>query len=399
MSPSLVSRNADLKRLRDEGFEIQVKDNHLLLLHVPYVTPARIVAYGTLVSTLNLNGDAVMTPDTHVVYFHGERPSRADGAVVPNLLHSSGTTRLTEAITVDFSFSNKPEQGFSNYFDKMTSYANILWGHALQLDPEATPKTYVVHEDEDDDSPFLYADSASTRAEIAAINAKLKLNKIAIVGVGGTGSYILDLVAKTPVREIHLFDGDKFLQHNAFRAPGAARKEDFANTPRKVNYHADRYAMMRTGIVPHPYDIDNYNRDELATMDFVFLAAEGGTTKRLVVQTLEDAGIPFIDVGMGVYRVRESLAGVLAVTTSTNGRRDHVHVGRRIDFTDSDEEGVYAQNIQIADLNALNATLAVIRWKKLYGVYLDLEQEHYSAYTLDGNHLLNEDHPDDGQGS
>jgi tRNA A37 threonylcarbamoyladenosine dehydratase len=44
--------------------------------------------------------------------------------------------------------------------------------------------------------------------------------------MGGTGSYILDLVAKTAVMEIHLFDGDDFNQHNAFRAPGAASLED-----------------------------------------------------------------------------------------------------------------------------------------------------------------------------
>jgi hypothetical protein len=44
------------------------------------------------------------------------------------------------------------------------------------------------------------------------------------------------------------------------------------------------------------------------------------------------------------------------------------------------------------DLNALNACLAVIRWKRLYGFYRDLEGEHHSLYTIDGNHLLNEDH-------
>ncbi|WP_318271316.1 ThiF family adenylyltransferase [Sphingobacterium cellulitidis] len=46
---------------------------------------------------------------------------------------------------------------------------------------------------------------------------KLERQKIAIIGLGGTGAYILDMVAKTPVKEIHLFDGDSFDQHNAFR--------------------------------------------------------------------------------------------------------------------------------------------------------------------------------------
>ena len=36
---------------------------------------------------------------------------------------------------------------------------------------------------------------------------------------------------------------------------------------------------------------------------------------------------------------------------------------------------------------------AVIKWKKLFGFYADLEHEHHSAYTIDGNHLTNEDSP------
>lgn len=394
MSPSPVARSTDLQRLRDEGYEIEVRDSHLLVHHVPHVTPSKAMAYGTLVSTLALNDDTTIPPDTHVVSFIGERPSRADGSEIPNLMHSASTTALTPNITVNFSFSNKPEAGFPDYFAKMTSYVHILWAYAQQLDANATPKSFVVHEDDDPDSVFLYADSASTRAGISAISAKLRLHKVAIVGVGGTGSYILDLVAKTPVREIHLFDGDRFLQHNAFRAPGAASKDDFAGMPHKVAYYEQRYAVMRHGIVAHPYDIDETARAELEDMDFVFLAAEGGTTKRLIVETLERVGIPFVDVGMGVYPVNESLAGVLAVTTSTTGQREHVHVKKRIDFTDTDAENDYDLNIQIADLNALNAALAVIRWKKLFGFYADLEYEHFTAYTIDGNHLVNEDAPE-----
>lgn len=395
MSPTPVALSPDLQKLRSEGYEIEIREGHLLVHHVPYVTPSGNVAYGILVTVLTLNGDVTTAPADHIVHFVGELPSKLGGGEVPNLIHDPSTRALTETITVNYSFSNKPEAGLPDYFEKMTWYINILWGYALQLDPTATPKTFIVREDDDPDTVFEYADSASTKAEIVTISNKLKLNKIAIVGVGGTGSYILDLVAKTPVHEIHLYDGDRFLQHNAFRAPGAAAREDFTAMPFKVDYFADRYAPMRRGIVPHPVFIDETSVDELRTMDFVFLSAEGGPTKHLIVETLEDAGVPFIDVGMGVYRAGESLAGVLAVTTSTPAIRDHVRAKKRIDFSDTDGENDYDLNIQIADLNALNAALAVIKWKKLFGFYADLEQEHYAVYTIDGNHLLNEDQPDE----
>ena len=48
-------------------------------------------------------------------------------------------------------------------------------------------------------------------------------------------------------------------------------------------------------------------------------------------------------------------------------------------------------NIQIADLNALNASLAIVKWKKLRGFYADPENEHFSTYTIDGNLIINEE--------
>ncbi|MGY2747872.1 hypothetical protein ACVWZ8_005054 [Arthrobacter sp. UYCu723] len=47
----------------------------------------------------------------------------------------------------------------------------------------------------------------------------------------GTGSYILDQIAKTWVDRIILVDGDEFENHNAFRAPGAAALETLQTRP------------------------------------------------------------------------------------------------------------------------------------------------------------------------
>jgi hypothetical protein len=68
-----------------------------------------------------------------------------------------------------------------------------------------------------------------------------------------------------------------------------------------------------------------------------------------------------------------------------------VNLEDRIPFSDGDGPDEYRTNIQIADLNALNAVLAVVKWKKLCGFYGDLDREHFCAYTLDGNSLVNED--------
>jgi len=127
-------------------------------------------------------------------------------------------------------------------------------------------------------------------------------------------------------------------------------------------------------------------------MAFVFLTMEGGAVKRAIVEALHAFGVEFVDVGLGVYETNGALGGLVRVTASTAARRDHVLAPGGIPFPDDDSTDDYDRNIQIADLNALNAALAVIRWKKRAGFYADLEREHSSTYTIDGNHLLNE-HP------
>src|SRR3546814_16536523 len=80
---------------------------------------------------------------------------------------------------------------------------------------------------------------------------KLMGERVAIVGLGGTGAYVLDQVAKTAVARIDLFDDDYYLQHNAFRAPGAASLEDLRERPTKVHHFARVYSRLQRHIVPH----------------------------------------------------------------------------------------------------------------------------------------------------
>jgi hypothetical protein len=117
---------------------------------------------------------------------------------------------------------------------------------------------------------------------------------------------------------------------------------------------------------------------------------DANDVKKEVVEKLEEWGKPFIDVGMGIQLENGSLLGILRITTSTITKHDHIKAKNRIPFSDTGNNE-YSKNIQVADLNALNAALAVIKWKKLSGFYFDLEKEYFSTYTVDGNMLTNED--------
>jgi hypothetical protein len=400
MSQKPISRSADLTRLRNDGYDLEIRSDHLLVKDVPYVAAGRIVKRGILVMPLKLAGDVTVKPENHVTHFIGEFPRRADDTLIDTIGNvGNARSKLGEGVEIDQTFSAKPmPSGFyENYYDKVTQYVTILSGYAQKIEPGVTAKRFrPVAADGDEETVFKYIDTASTRAEIGAVTAKLAaVKKIAIVGLGGTGSYVLDLVAKTPAREIHLFDGDDFLQHNAFRSPGAPSLEELVAMPKKAAYFKGIYDKMRNGIFVHENYIGPENVDELREMSFVFMCMEG-TAKKLIVEKLEEFGLAFVDVGMGVYLSEGSLGGILRVTTSTPAQRDHVR--KRVSFSDDADRNEYDVNIQIADLNALNAALAVIKWKKLMGFYQDLDFEHHCTYTIGGNMLRNEDVPAEAVG-
>lgn len=358
---------------------------------VPYVNAQRQVRTGTLISSLNLAGDVAQNPDPHTIFFDGEYPCAAAGTRIQQIAHQSADVNLGHGLIAKHMFSSKPaETGrYADYFHKMTTYAGILAGPAAVLKPGLNARIFREPEEEEG-SIFNYTETASDRAGIGALTDLLMKEKVAIIGVGGTGSYILDFVAKTPAREIRLFDGDEFLQHNAFRAPGASSIDELREAPKKVDYLKSIYSKMHRGIIAHAVALDETNLYLLDGITFAFICIDGGEAKRLVVEKLEALAVPFVDVGMGLELVDGSLGGILRVTASTPQNREHVHQGR-ISFAGGGEDDVYATNIQVADLNALNAVLAVIKWKKIRRFYRDLEGEHHSTYTTDGNMLLNSD--------
>lgn len=387
MSIIPIDRSPDLLRLRTDGYNIQVtKAGFLAVRDVPYVNSKCEIASGILVSNLDLAGDITARPQDHTIKFVGEYPCDSTGKTLDVLRHQSGTYDCGSGVVAQHSFSRKPVRGhYEDYHEKMTAYVALLGKYVAAIDAHATARTHKVIEPENDDSPFNYLDTASARAEINTITEKLVQDAVAIIGVGGTGSYVLDLVAKTPVKKIHIFDADRFLTHNAFRAPGAPAIEELRQQPLKVEYFASIYSRMHRGIVPHPFHIDTANVDELNGMSFVFLCMEGGAAKRAVVDKLEALGTPFVDVGMGLSVKRNTIRGILKTIISLPDARERARA--RISFAADDPNNEYDKNIQITDLNALNACLAVIAWKKSRGFYLNFGKERFVSYTV-SNSLL-----------
>lgn len=288
MSHRLIDRSSDLKQLRDEGYDLEIRDGYLLVKEVPYINAQKQVKRGVLVSKLALANDVTTTPDDHVAFFAGEYPCQRDGSPIDRIRLGTCDLKIGNIVAnLSFSAKPKPADRYSNYHAKMSTYADILSGPTQALDATATAKIFPMISAEELEFVFKYLDTASSRAELTEVSKKLALRKIAIFGLGGSGSYTLDLVAKTPVAEIHLFDGDVFLQHNAFRAPGAASGQEIEEKLPKVIYYERIYSKMRRGIFPHAQYIVAETLDQFTDLDFVFLCMEGAS-KKPVVRKLEE---------------------------------------------------------------------------------------------------------------
>ena len=392
MPKRLIDLSADLKKLRDEGYDIEIRSNYLLVRDVPYLNSQLQVARGFLLSSLETAGETTKNPDDHSLYFGEGTPCDLRGNPLNQIIIDSSRNEFIPGVIATHRFSSKPVGSgkYTDYYEKITAYTSILCSYAQAVDPGASAQTHPVITATEEESVFEYLDTASSRARISAITQKLEIEKVAIVGLGGSGSYVLDLIAKTPIKQIHLFDGDVFYTHNAFRAPGAASVAELNAKPSKVAYLKSIYSRMRRGIVDHAYNLDSSNVSQLQAMTFVFLCMDAGEPKRVIVDALENWRIPFVDVGMDVGQTETSLNGIVRVTSATPEKLDHIRNRVSLGTVEGDNE--YDQNIQIADLNALNAALAVIKWKKACGFYLTIPpHEHHSTFTIETNALTNEE--------
>jgi len=390
MSQELIDLSPDLKQLVDEGYSIEIRSTYLLVHDIPYVNSQKKVLIGSLACPLTLSGNKTSQPADHVVFFIGEYPCNADGSMMTCIQHQSLLNKdLGSGIIVNYSFSNKPKKDiFKNYYDKLLNYIRIIVPPATRIEPSIKANLFKQPiTDGDDENVFCYRDSNTSRANIGSVISKLKNKKIGIIGLGGTGSYVLDMVAKTPVAEIHLFDKDKFYTHNAFRTPGAASKIILEENKYKTDYLKSIYSNMHKGIFTHNIFLGSDGLDCLLSMDFVFICIDSGSDKKIIIDALVDKSIPFIDTGIGIELQDNCLSGIVRNTVVSKLTNDSWK--KRISYVDSRDD-VYASNIQIAEINNLCAALAVIKWKKYYGIYSNSNNNDFISYDICMGEIINE---------
>jgi hypothetical protein len=375
----LVNRNEDIKRLVEKGYAVAFDDlPYLVVRDIPYLDQNRNLHWGSIVTKFVDKGNDLIEQENHQIFFAGSSPHGLDGMPIPNMGDTPTTLALGDSskdVVVQRAFSNKPKVAgkFNDFFEKIESYVTIISGPAIELH-KANPLTFRTVEPGKPTSPFKFRDTLTSRAEIGDLSAKFTDDVIAIIGLGGTGSYVLDFMVKTPVREVRGFDKDRYFVHNAFRSPGRLDESEVGKTKTEI-YHA-RYDNFRTGLTISERFVDATCEEDFKGVTFAFVCVDKGSSRAGIFDLLIKLGIPFIDVGMGLNRKQGALDGMLRVTYYSKERAPELREKGLSPLTD-DPNDLYRINIQIGELNALNACLAVTRFKQLRGFYFEeLSQYH-----------------------
>ena len=370
----LANHNNDIKKLFEEGYAISFDSNYLIIRDVLYLDENKTLKTGAIVSKLVFTDLDHVTLEDHSILFCGSHPHEIDGTPIKNL-GGGALTLVLEAtdIVVERSFSNKPLNSdgsfrdFVDLFEKIESYVGVISGPALQLFPEEKVLTFR-SVNNITESVFKFNDTLTSSAEIGELAIKFREEVVAIIGLGGTGSYILDFLAKTPVKEIRGFDADQFHVHNAFRSPGKVEESEFGKP--KIEVYKNRYEGFRHGINFQRKYVLTDSKEELEGVTFAFVCVDKGTSRAAIFDLLVQMHIPFIDVGMGLNKIKGPIDGMIR-TTYYSVETAQEMVDKKLAPLHDDVDDIYKTNIQLSELNALNACFAVIRFKQLRGFYFD----------------------------
>lgn len=362
----LANRNQFIRDLEKQGYAIDFVGGYLVFFGLPYLDHKGELRYGDLASPVDLKGEyEIDQPKTHQVWFRGEVPFDANGLPL-RISAVSNSVVITEQFACLLSFSLKIDgRPYNTFAEKINTYLEVLTAPARKKF-NAIPQSDIQRRVSQVDSPLRYPDTMSARDGVNDLTHRLLGKRIGIVGLGGTGSYILDFLAKTHVRLIRLYDDDIVHVHTLFRVPGAIGDKRLGL--KKVDVLYDIYSDFHSAIEAHPERISSDNVAVLDELDFVFIAVDDGPSRDLIGRHLAEAQVPFVDVGMGLYRTATGLNGMLRIAGGNTADGPKLF-GTEYFPAANPADNEYRRQPQIGELNALNAALAVIRFKQAMGVF------------------------------
>jgi len=379
--PELASHNPFIRDLDELGYQLDFVGGYFVIYGLPYLDNQGGLKHGDWASPLDLSGAVIDAPSNHQAWWRGSRPCDQTGREL-RLGGGQHPVTVSQDFVTDCSFSfklheNGENRSYRSFEEKVQTYLDAITAPALAAYPDATPLRGIQLKAAAQGSPLRFPDTMSSRYHINDVSSLLRGKRVAIIGLGGTGSYILDFLARTHLERIALFDDDKVHVHTIFRIPGFIAR---AIGQLKVHALARQYGQWHAGLDPVPERITQANIERLSEFDFVFVSVDDGPSRQNIVDWLSTRGIPYVDCGMGVDRSVVGLSGFVRITgADRKSYEDNVNSARLP--TENAKLNEYRKQAQITELNALNAAMAVIRFKQHFKLFDRLDEA--TSYIFD----------------
>ena len=381
------------------GFNVRIESDFIQAVRVPCLFANGVVGTCTIEKSYDPAsgkpteriGDAVHAVRIITDEEHDGLVYHADGTPIGNYVGGDGKTWSN--ISVKRGWQESPEED-ATASDLIHRYAKQIVGAVSSAGYSETAFLTMP-------SPFKIPNTFEARAAIGPVQNRIRGQSIAIIGLGGTGAYVLDLVAKTPVKEVHLLDSDDVEWHTFMRASGAPTAEEIESVRkgslRKVDYYHSKYASLREGIHPHAVRVDSPSMfaDFLSAhpIDYAFVCidqlTDGDSPRQDVVyRALSEAAVPFIDSGVSITVEEGAVRG--AVTTSAYGAGSVAWMDA---IPNARVEGYVPgyRNVQLPEVNALAAALAVMEWRRRTEQYVSKSASFLHKFRLETPSIVKAD--------
>ena len=372
------------------GFEVEVESGVVRVVRVPCLFVDRVPGTCMIETSYDLatgRPDNRVGGDVHAVKVtidgvYDGRVYHADGTPIGNYVDGDGKTWSN--ISIKRGAQGYPEMDETAH-DLLHRYAKQIVG-AVSAAGYSEPTAFAMPD------PFHIPNTFEARAAIAPVQDRIRGQRIAIIGLGGTGAYLLDLISKTPVAEIHLLDSDRVDWHTLKRAPGAPTAEEIelirTGSLLKVDYYHSKYVAFRDGIHPHSVQVDSpsmfagFVSDH--PIDYAFVCidqlTDGDSARQDVVyRAVTEAGVPFIDSGVSITIEDCAVRG--AVTTSAYDAGSDAWNAIPNARLDGGAPGY--RNVQLPEVNAAAAAFAVMDWRRRTGQYVSETPSFYQKFRLE----------------
>ena len=373
MSHTPTNHDDQLADVLQAGFDCRIEDDTLTVGPVPYRLSGGGIGHGSLICHLNRNGADIGHPNDHTAAWIGDEvPHLRDGEPMSGLIIDQSATTWSNGSTSICILSRLGPEPYPNYGRKMLTYIRLIAREAIADWRASSPGSVLVN----DNNRLVDHETGLNRVRVGHLDALLAKENIAVIGAGGTGSHIIDLVSKCNVQQIDIYDPDYVSSHTQLRWPGIIERHIADNKINKAEYLATHYAKRTNrNIRGHPIAVEKSTLTYLRGKTMIFVAIDNGSARREILTGLAENNLNFIDCGIDL----QGSNGPLTASARVIRCQAEECPEKRLELAthapggaNAAEDDPYAQNIQTGEMNSLNAALAVIAWKQGIGFYKDV---------------------------